>query len=63
MCQYVRLDEWARSLLVDPLSKTPFREAADSLVSDYEKRYPLVGGAVYDLRLLRGATVATDLRA
>lgn len=48
---------------MDALGKTPFREAADCLVSDCGKRYPLLGAAVYDLRFLREATVATDLRA
>lgn len=50
---YVKLDDWARFLIVDPLSKEPLTlsDRKDKLLSPYGVVYPIVNG-IYDLRLL-----------
>jgi len=52
-----KLDDWATSLLVDPLSKTPMAFSRDGayIESDYGRRYPEVDG-ICDLRLLNNET-------
>lgn len=53
----VKLDDWAASLLVDPLSKTSLTFSVDGsyLESDYGRRYPVADG-ICDLRLLNHET-------
>jgi SAM-dependent methyltransferase len=48
-----KLDNWAKELIVDPLSKEPLSLAEDSthLLSPYGRKYPIVDG-IFDLRLL-----------
>lgn len=53
----VKLDPWARELIVDPLSKQPLIQEDNSghLVAPYGRRYPVVDG-IFDLRLLNNET-------
>ena len=62
MSKYVKLDQWAKDLLVDPLSKTPLQDAGNYLVSDYGREYPLVSDAIYDLRLFRQTAPSVSLQ-
>jgi SAM-dependent methyltransferase len=54
---YVRLDEWVSTILVDPLNKNPLvlSDDAKSLRASYGRKYPVVDG-VFDLRLLNNVT-------
>jgi len=59
----VKLDDWARDLLVDPLDKGPLLVSQQDgfLVSSYGRRYPITNG-IFDLRLLNNVT-SKDQRA
>jgi len=46
-----RLEDWVQTILVDPLDKSPLRQAQDSLLSDYGRSYPIRRG-IPDLRCL-----------
>lgn len=62
---YVKLDEWARHLIVDPLSKEPLilSDKKDKLLSPYGTVYPICDG-IYDLRLARSEiTISSKLWA
>jgi SAM-dependent methyltransferase len=52
--KFIKLDDWANELIVDPLSKEPLSlsKKGDTLLSQYGAVYPVVGG-IYDLRLLQ----------
>ncbi len=51
--KFAKLDDWAKDLIVDPLSKEPLilSDRKDKLLSSYGAVYPVVGG-ICDLRLL-----------
>lgn len=51
--QFIKLEEWAKDLIVDPLSKGPLTlsDKGNKLLSAYGAVYPVVDG-IYDLRLL-----------
>lgn len=53
----VKLDDWVKEIIVDPLSKEPLNlsDNADFLVSPYGRNYPILNG-VFDLRLLNSET-------
>ena len=53
----IKLDNWAKELVVDPLSKEPLSITEDHnyLLSPYGRKYPIVDG-IYDLRLLENKT-------
>ena len=57
----VKLDSWAKDLLVDPLSKEPLSFEYNQLLSPYGRKYPIVGG-IYDLRLLNNRTTRDQKR-
>lgn len=52
MGKYVKIDNWVKDLLRDPLSKTPLKIDDNFLWADYGARYPIVDG-IPDLRLFR----------
>ena len=54
---FIKIDEWVRQILVDPLSKQPLTtsDGGGFLLSSYGRKYPIVRG-VYDLRLLNNET-------
>jgi SAM-dependent methyltransferase len=53
----IRLTDWARALIVDPLDKQPLTLSQDKscLHASYGRSYPCTDG-IYDLRVLRSAT-------
>lgn len=55
--KYVKLDEWAKELIVDPLGKERLVNDQDGnyLIASYGRKWPIVDG-VYDLRLLDNTT-------
>ena len=55
--KYIKMDEWLRDIVVDPLSKEAltFADNGEYLVSPYGRQYPIVKG-VFDLRLLNNET-------
>ena len=55
----IKLDHWARDIIVDPLSKEPLtlNDERTFLVSPYGRKYP-IQDAVFDLRLLNNETSA-----
>ena len=57
MIKYYYLEDWAKELVVDPLSKQSLIKSEDSmfLLSDYGRKYPIVN-EIYDLRLLNNST-------
>jgi SAM-dependent methyltransferase len=57
VCKYIKLDDWVKELIVDPLSKEPFSiiKTGDYLMAPYGRQYPIVNG-IYDLRLLNNKT-------
>lgn len=54
---YIKIDEWVKEILVDPLSKQQLTASDDGkyLLSPYGRKYPIVNG-IYDLRLLNNET-------
>ena len=57
--KFVKLDNWVKELIVDPLSKEPMSlsQKEDLLLSPYGSVYPVANG-IYDLRLLKSATTS-----
>ena len=57
--KFIKLDEWAKDLIVDPLSKEPLTlsNKGDKLLSSYGAVYPVVDG-IYDLRLCKSEITA-----
>jgi ubiquinone/menaquinone biosynthesis C-methylase UbiE len=55
--KFVKLDKWAKELIVDPLSKDPLTMSEDNnyLLSSYGRKYPVVSG-IYSLRVLNNET-------
>jgi SAM-dependent methyltransferase len=55
--KFVKLDSWAKGLVVDPLSKDPLNMSEDNnyLLSPYGRKYPIIDG-IYDLRVLNNET-------
>jgi SAM-dependent methyltransferase len=55
----IKLDNWVKAIIVDPLSKEPLAidKEKNSLVSPYGRRYP-IAGELFDLRLLNNETTA-----
>jgi SAM-dependent methyltransferase len=55
--KFVKLDAWAKELLVDPLSKDPLNMSEDNnyLLSSYGRKYPIING-IFDLRVLNNET-------
>jgi SAM-dependent methyltransferase len=55
----IKLDNWAREIIVDPLSKEPLRidEENSFLVAPYGRKYPIRDG-LFDLRLLNNDTTS-----
>ena len=58
--KFIKLDDWAKDLIVDPLSKEPLTlsDKGDKLLSPYGAVYPVVDG-IWDLRLLE-SEITTD---
>lgn len=54
---YIKIDDWVKEILVDPLSKQSLIISDDGkfLLSPYGREYPIVNG-IYDLRLLNNET-------
>ena len=54
---YIKIDEWVKEILVDPLSKQQLTASDDGkyLLSPYGRKYRIVNG-IYDLRLLNNET-------
>lgn len=52
IAMYVKVDEWVRDVLRDPLDKTPLNISDGFLLSRYGARYRIRNG-IYDLRLLK----------
>jgi hypothetical protein len=44
--KFIKLDDWAKELIVDPISKEPLSlsKNGDILLSPYRAVYPVVGG-------------------
>jgi ubiquinone/menaquinone biosynthesis C-methylase UbiE len=55
--KFIKIDEWVKDIIVDPLSKQPLTASDDGeyLLSPYGRKYPIVRG-IYDLRLLNNET-------
>lgn len=55
--KFIRIDEWVKEIIVDPLSKQPLTISDDGkyLFSPYGRKYPIIKG-IYDLRLLNNET-------
>ena len=60
---YVKIDEWVKEIIVDPLSKEPLSSSEDGtfLISPYGRKYPIIEG-IYDLRLLSNQTTYDQKR-
>ena len=55
--KFIKLDKWAKELIVDPLSKGPLNMSDDNnyLLSPYGRKYPIING-IFDLRVLNNET-------
>ena len=63
MNKYVKLDDWVKKIIVDPLGKESLivSENKNFLKTSYGKKYPIKDG-IYDLRLLK-TEITSDQRA
>jgi len=52
MNQYVKVDDWVKEMIRDPLDKSILINKGSELVSEYGNKYPLRDGT-YDLRCIR----------
>lgn len=61
--EFIKLDNWCKEIIVDPLSKEPLSIGIDDkfLLSPYGRKYPIVNG-IFDLRLLNNETTKDQKR-
>ena len=52
MNQFVKVDDWVKEIIRDPLDKSILINKGSELVSEYGKKYPLRDGT-YDLLCIR----------
>jgi SAM-dependent methyltransferase len=50
---YIKLDEWVKKIIVDPLSKEKMLGFEDHYLTSYGKKYPLIDNCIYDFKIFQ----------